>query len=194
MPTDYLLVSHEHALPFPASEHAEERSLYPGLIAIALAGVAVATRPRISALYAALTLVSVDLSLGLNGLLYPLLLKAIPALASLRAPARFGAFVLLSLSVLTAIGAAQILSSVRSRRRVAVLLVTAMLVEYFAAPLGTRVVPTTAPPLQAWLAQQPKSVVVELPLPVPGGSLGPRNRVPADVDLSLALAGERLQR
>jgi len=167
VPTDYLLVSHEHALPFPAAGHAEERSLYPGLIAIALAGLALATRPRISMLYAALTLASVDLSLGLNGLLYPLLLKAIPALASLRAPARFGAFVLLSLSVLTAIGAAQILSSVRSRRRVAVLLVTAMLVEYFAAPLGTRVVPTTAPPLQAWLAQQPKSVIVELPLPVP---------------------------
>jgi hypothetical protein len=167
VPTDYLLVSHEHALPFPASEHAEERSLYPGLIAIALAGVALATRLRTSVLYATLTLFSVDLSLGLNGVLYPLLLKATPALASLRAPARFGAFVLVSLSVLAAIGAAQILSSVRSPRRVALLLVTAMLIEYFAAPLGTRFVPTTAPPLQAWLAQQPKSVIVELPLPIP---------------------------
>ena len=167
VPADYLLVSHEHALPLPASEHAEERSLYPGLIAITLAGVAVAKRPRASAPYAGLTLVSVYLSFGLNGLLYPLLLKAIPALASLRAPARFGAFVLVSLSVLTAIGAAHVLSSPRSRRRIGLLLVTAMLIEYFAAPLGTRVVPTTAPPLQAWLAQQPQAVIVELPLPVP---------------------------
>ena len=166
-PTDYLLVSHEHALPLPASSHAEERSLYPGLIAVILAIVALATRPRAAALYAALTVVSVDLSFGLNGLLYPLLLKTIPPLANLRAPARFGAFVLVGLSVLAAVGAARVLSNVKSRRRVGFLLVTAILIEYFAAPLGTRAVPTSPPALEAWLAQQPNAVIVELPLPIP---------------------------
>ena len=49
-----------------------------------------------------MVVLSVDLSFGSNGLLYPLLLDAVPTLTSLRAPARFGAFVILSLSVLTA--------------------------------------------------------------------------------------------
>lgn len=167
VPDDYLRVSSEQALPLPQSAHAEERSLYPGIVALTLAIVGLAVTPGRAALHASLLIVSVDLSMGLNGLVYPVLLDALPALASLRAPARFGALVLLSLSVLAALGAARIVSFRQGRRYLAVPLAAIMLVEYLAAPLVTRAEPTSAPPLQAWLSQQPRGVVVELPLPVP---------------------------
>jgi hypothetical protein len=167
-PLDYLRVSPEHALPLPRAEDAaEERSLYPGLAAVALAAVAVATRPSAAAVHAVLLVLSVDLSFGVNGLLYPWLLPAIPMLSSLRAPARFGAFVILSLSVLTAIGAARLLAGRRSSGAIGAALAAVMLVEYWCAPVDVRREPTTAPAVYAWLAQQPPAVIAELPLPVP---------------------------
>ena len=167
-PLDYLHVSPEHALPLPRSEHApEERSLYPGLVAIVLASIGVAARPAAAAIHTVLVVLSVDLSFGTNGLLYPLLLEAIPLLSGLRAPARFGAFVILSLSVLTALGATRLLERRRSAHRIGAALVALTLVDYWAAPVNVRKEPMTPPPVYAWLAQQPKEVIAELPLPVP---------------------------
>jgi hypothetical protein len=167
-PADYLHVSHEHALPLPrAIDIAEERSLYPGAVALLLGAIAVAAAPTAAALYAALLVVSVDLSLGTNGLLYPRVLDAVPLLASLRAPARFGALVILSLSVLSAMGAARLLARVRVPPRLGCVLAALMLIEYWAAPVATRRDPMRPPAVYAWLAEQPPSTVVELPLPVP---------------------------
>ena len=167
---DYLHVSYEHLLPLPRdADVAEEHALYPGLVAVGLAVAAVATRPALSVLHAGLLVASIDLSFGLNGVLYPVLLKAIPVLASLRAPARFGAFVIMSLAVLSAIGAARILASRRSPRGIGLALCGLMLLEYWAAPLATQVVPTSPPALYTWIASQPPAVIVELPLPVPEG-------------------------
>ena len=167
-PFDYLHVSPENAVPLPHSEDApEERSLYPGLVAVALALVAIASRPGAVGVHTFLLVVSVDLSFGTNGIGYPVLLQLIPALASLRAPARFGAFVLLSLSVLTALGAARVLQTRGSGRSIAAGLAALMLVEYWAAPISVRWEPMTPPALYAWLAQQRREVIAELPLPVP---------------------------
>jgi hypothetical protein len=167
-PGDYLHVSHEHALPLPrAIDIAEERSLYPGAVALLLAAIAVASAPIATAPYAGLLIVSVDLSLGTNGLLYSRLLDVLPPLASLRAPARFGALVILSLSVLSAMGAARLLARPRSSRRLGLVLAALMLIEYWAAPVATRRDPLRPPAVYAWLAEQPRSTVVELPLPVP---------------------------
>ncbi len=167
-PLDYLHVSPEHTLPLPRSEHApEERSLYPGLVAVVLAIIGIAARPGAAVIHAVLVGLSVDLSFGTNGLLYPLLLEAIPLLSSLRAPSRFGAFVILSLSVLTALGATRLLERNRSAHRIGAALVALTLVEYWAAPVNVRREPMTPPPVYAWLAQQPKAVIAELPLPVP---------------------------
>jgi hypothetical protein len=167
-PGDYLHVSHEHALPLPrAADIAEERSLYPGAVAVLLAIVGVAGAPIATAPFAGLLVVSVDLSLGTNGLLYSRLLEALPPLASLRAPARFGALVILSLSILSAIGAARLLARSRFPQRLGCVLAGLMLIEYWAAPLATRREPLRPPAVYAWLAEQPRSTVVELPLPVP---------------------------
>ena len=167
-PLDYLHVSPEHELPLPRSEHApEERSLYPGLVAVVLAIIGLAVRPGAAAIHTVLLVLSVDLSFGTNGLLYPQLLDTIPPLSNLRAPARFGAFVILSLSVLTALGAARLLEGRRSTHCIGAVLVALTLGEYWSAPVNVRSEPMTPPRLYAWLAQQPKEVIAELPLPVP---------------------------
>ena len=71
-----------NALPLPRSEHApEERSLYPGLVAVVLAIIGVVARPGAAVIHAVLVGLSVDLSFSTNGLLYPLLLEAIPLLS-----------------------------------------------------------------------------------------------------------------
>jgi len=42
-----------------------------------------------------------------------------------------------------------------------------MVFEYWAAPIRIRERPTAAPPAYAWLAKQPRGVVLELPAPAP---------------------------
>ena len=168
VPRNYLEVSNGHTLPLPRNPRAsEERSLYPGAIAVLLAIVGVARGGRTALMYAAPLIVCVDLSFGVNGFVYPLLLSAVPLLASLRAPARFGAFVLLNLSVLTALGTARLLASPARARRVGPVLALAMAIEYLAVPVTTRRDPVKPPALYAWLAQQPPGVVLEMPLPTP---------------------------
>jgi hypothetical protein len=149
------------------AEGTDERSLYPGSIALILAVIALVAGPSAAALHTGLLLVSVDLSLGMHGLLYPWLLDIVPPLASLRAPARFGALAILSLSILGAMGAATVTAWRRAPRRLGGALVALMLVEYWAAPVDTRHEPTRPPAVYAWLAGQPRAVIVELPLPVP---------------------------
>jgi hypothetical protein len=87
----------------------------------------------------------------------------------LRVPARFGAIVLLCLSLLAAIGCANLARHFGSHRLaglagLAVLLL--MGVEYANVHV-VRAVPRTAPPLYQWLAQLPPTVIVHAPLPLP---------------------------
>jgi hypothetical protein len=170
-PSDYLHVSYEHAWPWPRGREAvEERALYPGAVALGLAVVAPVGRRRDIAVFAALLAVAVDLSLGTNGFLYPWLLMMIPPLSGLRAPARFGAIVITCLAVLSAVGAARVLTG-RSMR-VAWALLAALLVDYCVVPIETRHAPRLPPPVYTWLAAQPEGVVLELPLPQPDALWG----------------------
>jgi hypothetical protein len=170
VPADYLHVSQGHVLPLPRAEQvAEEVSLYPGALAVGLAIVALMRVPRQAALHAALLVLSVDLSFGMNGVLYPWLLRLAPMLNGLRAPARFGAFVTLSLSILAALGTVQVLNRSRAPRVVASALALLIVAEYWAGPVRTRAEPTTPAGLYSWLARQPRAPVAELPLPVPEG-------------------------
>ena len=141
--------------------------MYPGMVALILAAVALVSTPAATAVYGILLVASVDLSFGVNGLLYPRLLDAVPLVASLRAPARFDALVIVSLSILSAMGAARLMTARRAPRLLGAILAALMLVEYWAAPISTRRDATQPPSVYAWLAAQPRSVVVELPLPVP---------------------------
>jgi hypothetical protein len=147
----------------------DERSLYPGLVAVLLAAAAF-LRPvtRLAWVYLGLTVLSVDAALGMHGLVVPWLLQVVPLLSSLRASARFGVFVLLSLSVLAGFGAANIF---RARPRYAtvigVIATLLCLLEYWSAPVSVR--PDQRHPTEAhqWLSQQPPgTVIVEMPVPI----------------------------
>jgi hypothetical protein len=169
VPTDYLRASTSNRLyPLFPSESPDERSLFVGTIALTLAAIAlVLVRTRATVSLGLLALAAIDLSFGVNGITFPLLRDAVPSLASFRAPARFGVLTLLSVALLAGLGLAQTLARATSRRRqvVGALVIAGLALEYWSAPIATRPMWTEPPPVYAWLAEQPSSVVLELPLP-----------------------------
>jgi hypothetical protein len=149
----------------------DERSLYPGVIPIALA--AAALFPPVSmpaAVYAGLGIVAFEGALGTNGHLFPFAQRVIPMLSSLRSPARFGVLVLLSLAILAAIGLTRIEANwPESARFMGAVAVAICLIEYWSAPLPVRPFDTRVSDAHQYLAQQPAgSVVLELPVPTLG--------------------------
>jgi hypothetical protein len=170
VPSDYLRVPQENAWrgTVGSGPAADERSLFPGAVAIVLSLVALI--PPISRqawTYLLLAIVAADFSLGVNGLLFPLLQLAVDIATSLRAPARFGVLVLMSLSMLAAIGATRIMRRwPRAAVPAAVMLGALCVAEYWSAPLPARLSEAAAAPAHQWLARQtPGSVVLELPAP-----------------------------
>jgi hypothetical protein len=117
VPADYLRSAsrnpiYRRLLPRPV--HAE-RALFPGATSIVLAAVGAwppFTAPRL-ALMAAGAL-AFDGSMGLNGVVYPLVYRLFPPLHSVRVPARFAMLVVLTLAMLGARGAARALSAMPS--------------------------------------------------------------------------------
>jgi hypothetical protein len=88
---------------------AVERSLFPGAVAIVLAvGAAAFLRRRMVLVYAALAVATIELSLGLNGLVYSWLFEHVDALHGLRAPSRFGIIVCCAIAVVAGFGAQMI--------------------------------------------------------------------------------------
>lgn len=145
-------------------------SLFPGVTLLLLAGVAlVAGRGRRRWLLLALLLVAFLLSLGPRLQLRPgeptaivlpygWLFDHLPGFNALRAPVRWASLVSLALSLLAAWGLARF----RAPAAPAVALALVLL-EFAAVPL--RLVPAPdAPPVVAWLAAQPPTRIVELPL------------------------------
>lgn len=144
----------------------EERSLFPGIVALAFS-VAVLVPPvsRMAWVYLLAGAVAFEGSLGTNGHVFPALRWLVPLIGSLRAPARFGVLVLLSVSVLAALGAAR-WNRVWSRRASKWIVVAAGLAicEYWSV-VPLRGLPEPSP-AHEWLATQPsESVVLELPVP-----------------------------
>lgn len=170
-PGDYLrasIASKTYA-PGPAESH-EERSLFPGVTAVSLALYAVIRRrDATSALYGVLAALTFDLSLGLNGLTYPLVSSVVPLLDGLRAPARFSALFLLCLSALAALGAQFILTRLGSARGgvLACICGVLIMVEYWVAPVATRTPILNPPAVYQWLRTLNQPVVLELPVPDP---------------------------
>ena len=149
----------------------DERSLFPGIAALVLSLAAFWPPIRRHAVfYLVLLVFAVDASLGINGLSFNLLRWIAPPLGSLRAPARFGALVLLSLSVLASIGAARARRSIGGVKGTVCLILVASfcIVEYWSAPHLVRRPPIRPQPVYQWLATQPPdTVILELPLPNP---------------------------
>ncbi|HJU76125.1 MAG TPA: hypothetical protein VJ717_20460 [Gemmatimonadaceae bacterium] len=153
-----------------------ERRLFPGITAavLALAGLLLRSPNATSLVYLLAMIAAFELSLGIRGYSYMFLHAHVPILGGLRAPARFGIFVVFFLGALAAFGYAAIESSVRpqARRIIGAIAVTVALVEYWVAPLPLIEYPNKPPLLYQWLAQQPPGVVVELPMPIPNQLTG----------------------
>jgi hypothetical protein len=93
-----------------------ERALFPGFAVLILA--LIGAWPPLTTTRAALILaglIAFDGSLGLNGLLYPLLYRLVFPFQSIRVPARFDMLVTLTLAVLAAYGASRALSRATTR-------------------------------------------------------------------------------
>jgi hypothetical protein len=93
---------------------AVERSLFPGAAAIVLTVLAAGLyRPRrILVVYGGLALVTIELSLGLNGYVYSWLFENVSALHGLRSPSRFGIIACAAIAVLAGFGAKALSSRV----------------------------------------------------------------------------------
>jgi hypothetical protein len=168
--SSYRAVSENNRLYSSFLKGGDENCLFPGFVPPVLAIVAlIAARPRRTTLiYAAGAALAIDLSLGLNGLIYPWLYKHAGVFGGLRAPARASIFFLLCLGVLAAKGAAIAIDRVPVRLRAfaASALVGLVLAEYWVAPLRLIGYPTQPPALYEYLRQKPDGIVAHFPMPV----------------------------
>ncbi len=125
-----------------------ERKLFPGVIALACAAIALwPPWNRIRAAYVVGLLVSADIARGLNGWLYGWLFDYVLPFRSLRVPARMGMMVSIAVVVLAGYGLARLLPRVRGawRPAAAAAIGALVLLDSWVAPLSLRRVPTTAP-------------------------------------------------
>jgi len=143
---------------------AHERNLFPGMVVVLLA--ALALWPPLSAVRAAYAIglvFAVDLTLGFNGISYALFYDLMPPIRALRIPALAVILVGFSLAVLAGFGAARI----RNQAVVAVLAV-AVLGESVSLPMSLTTIPTAAPPVYSEMlrdnASSPPATIVELPI------------------------------
>lgn len=145
-----------------------EARLFPGLTPIVLAVLALLWGPKpLRFIYLGGLLLALDFSLGANGLVYPWLLEPGSPFRGLRAPARFAILVNLALALLAAWGVTRLGSNLRAeaaRRWVPALCGALLVMEYWSAPLPLRHMSERPLLVYEWLARQPPSVVLELPM------------------------------
>ena len=145
-----------------------ERHLFPGVAAVVLALVALARRPRrIVWIYVALTILAVELSLGLNGALYHWLYDHVFAFRGFRAPARFAILAACALSVLAGFGfllLERLLSDRPARRLLLAACLVAIGVESGSSPIDLVAQSTTVPPVYRFLQAADPSVIIEFPV------------------------------
>jgi hypothetical protein len=165
-PPEFNLLYGEALKPFADGE----RRLFPGFAAIALALVGILMAPRLETnrraiwAYTVGLAVAFDLSLGFNGLLYPVLYEYVLPFRGLRIPARMGVIVGFSLAVLAGFG-----TDAMMRRRgsiVAAAIAAVMLLEYASKPLDLRRIPPPPESYADLLADRgdsPTAAIFEFP-------------------------------
>jgi hypothetical protein len=161
-----------------------ERRLFPGFVAVALALVGVwprnpqvpkSSNPQIlksqTLAYALGLLLAFDVSLGFNGFSYRVLYDYVIPFRALRVPARMGLMVGFSLAVLAGYGVARLagrMPSPSARRALVAVLGLLMLAEYASKPLPLQIIPRR--PSDAYadlvrdLGDSPTAAIVELPV------------------------------
>ncbi|HYB95153.1 MAG TPA: hypothetical protein VEC39_09290 [Vicinamibacterales bacterium] len=159
-------------------EREPDAFLFPGILAVLLAALAVVAWPRrqqwrhnATALYALLAVLS-----ALMFVPWPIELWRhvywLPGFNFIRIPSRFIILTVLALAVLAGLGVDRLIG-MRLRpllRRIAVTVLAALLlVEYSPYPFAGVPFAITVPPIDRWLATRPKPfVVAEVPSPSPG--------------------------
>ena len=148
-----------------------ERHLFPGVVAVLLALVSLAWRPRRMVwIYLALTVLAVELSIGLNGSLYRWLYDHVFVFRGFRAPARFAILACCAMSVLAGFGflflEQRLLAGRPSRRLLLVAALIAIGVESGSSPLVLANQSTVVPPLYRFLQRTEPSVMIEFPMGV----------------------------
>ena len=145
--------------------------LFPGLVALLLTGVALVTglawRDRHARLWLALGVTGFVLSFGASLPGYELLYTVMPLLQGVRAMARFGSLALAGVAALAAFGLWWIRRRTTSPRLRSALTAAALLlvtVEAFRAPVGFERPHNTPRLFYERLADDPGTVVLELPL------------------------------
>jgi hypothetical protein len=143
-----------------------ERRLFPGAVAIVLAivGLLRFDRHRLTLAIAGLT--GLVISLGINTPIYNVLRSVVFTYRGLRAPARASILVFLAISGLAAFGWARLQPLLKQRATLATVLVAgAMLLEYATIQTPWLTLPREPRAVYSWLAMEPRSVVVEFPIP-----------------------------
>jgi hypothetical protein len=151
-------------LPPPAPE----RNLFPGLAPLALAAFAVAPPlGTVRLIYLAGLVVAVDGALGLHGVAYPYYYLLLSPFQGIRSPARFGAFISLSLSILAGFGVQRLLRRRRSSMaQYATFAALVALVMIDAWPtLSLTSVWKDPPPVYEELRHASNPILVEAPVP-----------------------------
>lgn len=171
-PRDYRVATPGNLLYGGRHPSAPERQLFPGILPLllALVGLLLVRPDVIGIAYLLGLIVAFDLSLGLHGQLYPVLHQHVSAFSGLRAPARASILGLLFLGVLAAKGCAALRTVVPPRLHggLVAACTVVVLLEYWVAPLHLVPYDNRPPALYAWLAQQPRGVVAEFPVPGDG--------------------------
>lgn len=177
----YASVWHERGSAWLRVEDTSDRALFPGLLlaALAVVGAAVSMRRRATIGYLVIVLVVVVVTLGPEPAIgatplgvpspYAWLLDVVPGVDGIRAPGRFAVFVVLALGVLAGIGAARLLAGRARGLRVGAIAAAAAVSVWdghrdydWLAMLPDEAPSATA--AYAWLATQPPSVQLELPI------------------------------
>jgi hypothetical protein len=152
--------------------HHQPDYLFPGFVALILAVVALATVQVKSRLVFPLVLIAfaVWMSLGPVAGLYRLFYEFLPGFKAMRVPSRFGALAILGMAMLAGLGMGEFGRRLGRRERIVGLALAALIVlESIAIPIGAEHIAVGAdiPPVYRWLAAQPPSVVLEIPMGEP---------------------------
>jgi hypothetical protein len=150
----------------------DELHITPGVVTLVLALVGVAgKRSRDTWIYLGLCGAAVELSLGMNGRVYPWLWSHVTAFQSLRAIARFSVLAFCPLAVLAGFGVAHLqrqFTSPRTREWVAATAIMFLTLECGSLPMSLEKVPSSVPPVYRVLSRLPPGAVAEFPMAEPG--------------------------
>jgi hypothetical protein len=167
VPLDYLSAHDRRATYFGWLRHPEpERALFPGVVAPALAGVALLPPFGVMRLaYAAGLVFAFDASLGFHGFSYPYLYEWLDPIRGIRVPARFGLIVGMTLSILAGFGTWRLLARCRTSVAATLLIIglTGAIVIDFWPRIELRPVWREPPPIYSPLLNRPDVVLAEFP-------------------------------